>query len=91
MNTLGIKLRLTTFGESHGVAIGGVLDGFPAGVKIDTEFLQSEMDRRKPGGKFATSRKESDEVQILSGVFDGLSTGAPIGFVIYNQNQHSKD
>lgn len=91
MNTLGIKLRLTTFGESHGVAIGGVLDGFPAGVKIDTEFLQSELDRRKPGGKFATSRKEADEVQILSGVFDGLSTGAPIGFVIYNQNQHSKD
>ena len=91
MNTLGIKLRLTTFGESHGVAIGGVLDGFPAGVKIDSEFLQSELDKRKPGGKFATSRKESDEVQILSGVFDGLSTGAPIGFVIYNANQHSKD
>ena len=91
MNTLGIKLRLTTFGESHGVAIGGVLDGFPAGVKIDTKFLQAELDKRKPGGKFATSRKEADEVQILSGVFDGLSTGAPIGFVIYNANQHSKD
>ena len=91
MNTLGIKLRLTTFGESHGVAIGGVLDGFPAGVKIDTKFLQAELDKRRPGGKFATSRKEADEVQILSGVFDGLSTGAPIGFVIYNQNQHSKD
>lgn len=91
MNTLGIKLRLSTFGESHGVAIGGVLDGFPAGVKIDTKFLQAELDKRKPGGKFATSRKEADEVQILSGVFDGLSTGAPIGFVIYNANQHSKD
>lgn len=91
MNTFGIKLRLSTFGESHGKAIGGMLDGFPAGVKIDMNFLKNEMQKRRPGGKFATSRKEDDEVEILSGVFDGVSTGAPIGFVIYNSNQHSKD
>lgn len=91
MNTFGSKLRLTTFGESHGKAIGGVLDGFPAGVAIDEEFLQSEMDKRKPGGKYATSRKEADEVEILSGIFEGFSTGTPIGFIIKNSNQHSKD
>ncbi|EAK0830663.1 chorismate synthase [Campylobacter fetus] len=91
MNTFGSKLRLTTFGESHGKAIGGVLDGFPAGVAIDEEFLRSEMDKRKPGGKYATSRKEADEVEILSGIFEGFSTGTPIGFIIKNANQHSKD
>ncbi|ALV25369.1 chorismate synthase [Campylobacter iguaniorum] len=91
MNTFGSKFRLTTFGESHGVAIGGILDGVPAGLRIDAEFLQSELDKRKPGGKYATSRKEADAVQILSGVFDGLSTGTPIGFAIFNANQHSKD
>lgn len=91
MNTFGTKLRLTTYGESHGVAIGGVLDGLPSGIKIDLEFLQSELDRRKPGGKFATARKESDKAKILSGVFDGQSTGMPIGILIENENQKSKD
>ena len=92
MNTFGRKLTLTTFGESHGVAIGGVLDGFPAGVRIDLNFIQSELDKRKPGGsKFATARSEGDRVEILSGVFDGLSTGTPIGFFIRNENQKSGD
>ena len=92
MNTFGRKLTLTTFGESHGVAIGGVLDGFPAGVRIDLNFIQSELDKRKPGGsKFATARSEGDRAEILSGVFDGLSTGTPIGFIIRNENQKSGD
>ena len=92
MNTFGRKLTLTTFGESHAVAIGGVLDGFPAGVRIDLNFIQSELDKRKPGGsKFATARSEGDRVEILSGVFDGLSTGTPIGFIIRNENQKSGD
>ncbi len=91
MNTLGLRFRLSTFGESHGVAIGGVIDGMPAGVKIDLEFLASEMAKRKPGGKYATPRKEDDEVEVLSGVFEGFSTGTPIGFVVRNKSQHSKD
>ena len=92
MNTFGRKLTLTTFGESHGSAIGGVLDGFPAGVRIDLNFIQSELDKRKPGGsKFATARSEGDRVEILSGVFDGVSTGTPIGFIILNENQKSGD
>ncbi|QCD53440.1 chorismate synthase [Campylobacter sp. RM16192] len=92
MNSFGRKLILTTFGESHGAAIGGVLDGFPAGVKIYEEFLQGELDKRKPGqSKFATARKEGDKIEILSGIFEGVSTGTPIGFVIYNENQKSKD
>ena len=92
MNTFGRKLTLTTFGESHGAAIGGVLDGFPAGVRIDLNFIQSELDKRKPGGsKFATARSEGDRVEILSGVFDGVSTGTPIGFIIRNENQKSGD
>ena len=92
MNTFGRKLTLTTFGESHGSAIGGVLDGFPAGVRIDLNFIQSELDRRKPGGsKFATARNEGDRVEILSGVFEGVSTGTPIGFIIRNENQKSGD
>ena len=92
MNTFGRKLTLTTFGESHGSAIGGVLDGFPAGVRIDLNFIQSELDKRKPGGsKFATARNEGDRVEILSGVFEGVSTGTPIGFIIRNENQKSGD
>ena len=92
MNTFGRKLTLTTFGESHGAAIGGVLDGFPAGVRIDLNFIQSELDKRKSGGsKFATARSEGDRVEILSGVFEGVSTGTPIGFVIRNENQKSGD
>lgn len=92
MNTFGRKLTLTTFGESHAAAIGGVLDGFPAGVGIDLNFIQSELDKRKPGGsKFATARSEGDRVEILSGVFEGVSTGTPIGFIIRNENQKSGD
>ncbi|WP_295141485.1 chorismate synthase [uncultured Campylobacter sp.] len=92
MNTFGRKLTLTTFGESHAAAIGGVLDGFPAGVRIDLKFIQSELDKRKPGGsKFATARSEGDRVEILSGVFEGVSTGTPIGFIIRNENQKSGD
>ncbi len=91
MNSFGDRLRLTTFGESHGAAIGGILDGLPAGVKIDEAFLRSQMAKRKPGGKYATSRKEDDEVELLSGIFDGISTGAPIGFIIKNKEQKSGD
>ncbi len=83
---------LTTFGESHGEAVGGVVDGMPAGIDIDMEFIQHQLDRRKPGqSRITTSRKEDDEVRLLSGVFEGKSTGAPIGFVVFNRNQHSKD
>lgn len=92
MNSFGTLLRLTTFGESHGVAIGGVLDGFPAGIVIDEEFVRSEMQRRRPGqSAVTTSRNEADEVQFLSGVFEGRSTGTPIAFVIKNTNNHSND
>lgn len=92
MNTFGTLLRLTTFGESHGPAVGGVIDGFPAGVAIDLEFIQSELDRRRPGqSRLTTARKESDTVELLSGVFEGRSTGCPIGFIVRNENQHSAD
>ena len=92
MNSFGMKLRFSTFGESHGKAIGCLLDGVPAGLKIDEEYIQSELDRRKPGkSEFETARKEADKVEILSGVFEGLSTGTPIAMVIYNTNQKSKD
>ena len=92
MNTFGQHLRLTTFGESHGSAIGGVLDGFPAGIAIDEDFIQSELQRRKPGqSPLTTSRKEDDQVELLSGVFEGKSTGCPIGFIVRNRNHHSKD
>ena len=95
MNTFGKRFALSSFGESHGVAIGGVIDGMPSNVEINLEFLQSEMSKRKPGGKYATNRKEDDELRILSGVFEEngklFSTGASIGFVIENTSQHSKD
>src|SRR5690606_14951332 len=91
-NTFGTLFRLTTFGESHGVAIGGVIDGFPAGFSIDMEAVQEELDRRKPGqSAIVTQRKESDTVQFLSGIFEGVTTGAPIGFQIINENQKSSD
>jgi len=92
MNTFGKKLTLTTFGESHGKALGCILDGVPAGLKIDEAFIQSELDRRKPGkSKLETGRKEDDKFEILSGTFEGLSTGTPITMVIFNTNQKSKD
>ncbi len=92
MNSFGIKLKFSTFGESHGKAIGCLLDGVPAGLDIDEAYIQSELDRRKPGkSEFETARKEADKVEILSGVFEGKSTGTPIAMVIYNTNQKSKD
>ena len=92
MNSFGMKLRFSTFGESHGKALGCLLDGVPAGLEIDEEYIQSELDRRKPGkSEFETARKEADKVEILSGVFEGKSTGTPIAMVIYNTNQKSKD
>ena len=92
MNTLGTLFRLTTFGESHGEAIGGVVDGMPPGIDIDVAFIQSELNRRRPGqSRITTSRQEPDQVELLSGVFEGKSTGCPIGFIVRNQNQHSQD
>lgn len=92
MNTFGKLFTLTTFGESHGEAVGGVIDGMPAGIDIDMEFIQHELDRRRPGqSAITTSRKEPDKVELLSGVFEGKSTGCPIGFVVRNTNQHSQD
>ena len=91
-NTLGKIFTLTTFGESHGEAIGGIIDGCPANVKIDLEAVQKEMDRRKPGqSKIVTQRKEPDEVQFLSGIFEGKTTGSSIGFIIKNVHQRSND
>ena len=92
MNTFGNIFRLTTFGESHGEAIGGVVDGMPPGVDIDLAFIQQELNRRRPGqSHITTSRQEADQVELLSGVFEGKSTGCPIGFIVRNQNQHSQD
>ena len=92
MNTFGQIFRLTTFGESHGEAIGGVVDGMPAGIEIDVDFIQQELARRRPGqSSITTSRQELDQVELLSGVFEGHSTGCPIGFIVRNQNQHSHD
>ena len=92
MNTFGKQFCFTTFGESHGRAIGCVVDGVPSGLAIDEAFIQSELNRRRPGqNKYATSRNEGDKVEILSGVFEGLSTGTPIAMVIFNENQKSND
>ena len=91
-NSFGKMFKLTTFGESHGVAIGGVIDGCPAGLDIDIEKVQEDLDRRRPGqSAIVTQRKEPDTVEFLSGIFEGKSTGTPIGFVIKNANQKSKD
>lgn len=91
-NSFGTLFRVTSFGESHGPAIGGVIDGCPAGLQIDPEYIRMEMQRRKPGqSTITTDRKEEDEVEILSGVFDGITTGAPIGFIIRNRDQKSGD
>lgn len=92
MNTFGTLLRLTTFGESHGEAIGGVLDGYPSGILIDKEYIHTQMMRRRPGqSAITTSRNEADEVEFLSGIFEGRSTGTPIAFIIRNNNNHSAD
>ena len=91
-NTFGNIFTLTTFGESHGEGIGGVIDGMPAGIAVDVDFIQNELNRRKPGqSKLTTSRAEGDKVEILSGVFEGRTTGCPIGFLVRNTNQHSHD
>lgn len=92
MNTFGKIYTVTTFGESHGAAVGGVIDGVPAGIEIDEAFVQSEMNRRRPGqSKITTSRNEPDKVEFLSGIFEGRTTGCPIGFLVRNTNQHSQD
>jgi len=91
-NSFGNIFRLTTFGESHGKAIGGIIDGCPAGYKIDLDHISYEMQRRKPGqSKIVTQRKEDDSVEFLSGIFEGKTTGTPIGFLIKNKDQKSKD
>lgn len=91
-NTFGKIFTLTSFGESHGVGIGGVIDGFPAGIPVDLDFIQQELNRRKPGqSKITTDRKEADQVEFLSGIFEGKSTGCPIAFLVRNTNQHSND
>jgi len=91
-NTFGNIFTLTSFGESHGKAIGGIIDGFPAGIRIDEDFVQHELARRRPGqSALTTGRKEADTVEFLSGIYEGVSTGCPIGFVVWNTNQHSSD
>ena len=89
-NTFGKVFKLTTFGESHGLAIGGVIDGCPSGLKLDFDAVLNQLNRRKPGqSKITTQRKEGDKVELLSGVFEGLTTGTPIGFIIKNQDADS--
>ena len=91
-NVFGNIFTLTTFGEIHGEAVGGVVDGMPAGIDLDMDFIQHELDRRKPGqSHITTQRNEADRVQLLSGVFEGKTTGTPIGFVVKNTNQHPND
>ncbi len=91
-NTFGKIFTLTSFGESHGAAIGGIVDGCPAGLAIDMDFIQQELDRRKPGqSKLVSQRKESDKVEFLSGIFEGITTGTPIGFILKNEDAKSKD
>lgn len=91
-NTFGHLFKLTSFGESHGQAIGGIIDGCPAGLKIDLTFIQNELNRRRPGqSEVSSPRKESDQVEFLSGIFDGITTGTPIGFLVKNTDQQSKD
>ena len=91
-NTFGNIFTLTTFGESHGEAVGGVIDGMPPGIDVDIDFIQHELDRRRPGqSDLTTARAEADRVELLSGTFEGKTTGAPIGFVVHNTNHHSQD
>lgn len=91
-DSFGHIFTLTTFGESHGAGVGGIVDGMPAGIDIDTDFIQAELDRRRPGqSRITTARQEDDVVELLSGIFEGKSTGCPIGFLVRNTNQHSHD
>ena len=91
-NSIGTLFKITTFGESHGESLGGIIDGCPAGIELNFEAIQHEMQRRKPGqSSIVTQRKEEDEVQFLSGIFNGKTTGTPIGFIIPNTNQKSED
>ena len=91
-NTFGKLFSITTFGESHGEAIGCVIDGCPPGLKIEEKDIQKDLDRRKPGqSKYTTQRKEDDKVKILSGIFEGQTTGTPITLVVFNQDQKTKD
>ncbi|MCQ2234171.1 MAG: chorismate synthase [Paludibacteraceae bacterium] len=91
-NTFGNIFRLTTYGESHGAAVGGIIDGCPAGMPLDVDFIQSELDRRRPGqSAITTGRNEGDKVEILSGVYEGRCTGTPLAFEVRNTNQHSND
>jgi chorismate synthase len=92
MNTFGKIYTLTSFGESHGPALGGIIDGMPAGIPIDIDLIQHELDRRRPGqNALVTPRNEADRVRLLSGIFEGVTTGTPIGFIVENTNQHSSD
>ncbi len=92
MNSFGQLFKLTTYGESHGAGIGGIIDGCPAGIELDLDLIQAELDRRKPGqSKITTQRNETDTVQFFSGIFEGKTTGTPIGFFIKNKDQHSND
>ncbi len=92
MNTFGTIYRLSTFGESHGVAVGGVIDGCPPGLELDIDYIQSKLDRRRPGqSRITTPRQEPDRAELLSGVFEGRTTGAPIGFIVKNENQQPSD
>lgn len=92
MNTFGRIYRITTFGESHGAGIGGVIDGIPAGLDVDIDFIQGELNRRRPGqSSITTGRNEADKIEILSGIFEGKTTGCPIGFLVRNSDQHSND
>jgi chorismate synthase len=91
-NSYGTLFKLTTFGESHGTAVGGIIDGCPSGLSIDEEFIQQQLDRRRPGqSKIVTARNETDEVIFLSGIYEGKSTGTPIAFMVKNKDQQSKD
>ncbi|MEM7193703.1 MAG: chorismate synthase [Pseudomonadota bacterium] len=91
-NSFGDMFRVTTFGESHGAALGAVVDGCPPGLTLSTDDLQTDLDRRKPGqSRFTTQRREDDRVEILSGVFEGVTTGTPIGLIVHNQDQRSRD
>ena len=92
MNTFGNIYRLTSFGESHGLCIGGIIDGCPAGLTIDMDFIQNELNRRRPGqSAITTPRKETDKAEFLSGIYENVTTGVPIGFMVKNENQHPDD